>query len=196
MMSPARTCRRMIECLQRDATLSVQQLAEAVGLSPTPVWRRLKTLQDAGVLRARVTLMDREKLGLAVCVLAHVTLVRHTEGVVEDFERMVRASPEILECASTRSGFVRCVARTQHTLRVDKHWIQSRPPWRPQDRPRLLPSPPNVPPPSGGGDLVPPTSTTAFATISCRFDCRPAHCWTRRNLPEGLECPDLQCGKR
>jgi DNA-binding Lrp family transcriptional regulator len=96
-----KTSRRIIECLQCDATLSVQQLAEAVGLSPTPVWRRLKALQDAGVVRARVTLMDREKLGLAVCVLAHVTLVRHTEGVVEDFERMVRASPEILECAST-----------------------------------------------------------------------------------------------
>jgi DNA-binding Lrp family transcriptional regulator len=96
-----KTSRRIIECLQRDATLSVQQLAEAVGLSPTPVWRRLKALQDAGVMRARVTLMDREKLGLAVCVLAHVTLVRHTEGVVEDLERMVRASPEILECAST-----------------------------------------------------------------------------------------------
>lgn len=96
-----KTSRRIIECLQRDATLSVQQLAEAVGLSTTPVWRRLKALQDAGVVRARVTLMDREKLGLAVCVLAHVTLVRHTEGVVEDFERMVRASPEILECAST-----------------------------------------------------------------------------------------------
>lgn len=95
------TSRRIIECLQRDATLSVQQLAEAVSLSPTPVWRRLKALEDAGVVRARVTLMDREKLGLAVCVLAHVTLVRHTEGVVEDFERMVRASPEILECAST-----------------------------------------------------------------------------------------------
>jgi DNA-binding Lrp family transcriptional regulator len=95
-----KTSRRIIECLQCDATLSVQQLAEAVGLSPTPVWRRLKALEDAGVVRARVTLMDREKLGLAVCVLAHVTLVRHTEGVVEDFEREQEAIPRTANAAS------------------------------------------------------------------------------------------------
>jgi Lrp/AsnC family transcriptional regulator, leucine-responsive regulatory protein len=96
-----KTTRRIIDCLQRDATLSVQQLAEAVGLSPTPVWRRLKALQESGVLRARVTLVDREKLGLNICVLAHVTLTRHNEGAVEVFEAMARARPEIMECAST-----------------------------------------------------------------------------------------------
>lgn len=96
-----KTSRRMIGALQRNALLSVQQLAEAVGLSPTPVWRRLKALQEGGVIRAQVTLVDRERLGLAICVLAHVTLVRHTEGAVEQFEAMVRASPEIMECAST-----------------------------------------------------------------------------------------------
>ena len=96
-----KTTRRIIDCLQRDATLSVQQLAEAVGLSPTPVWRRLKALQASGVLRARVTLVDREMLGLNICVLAHVTLTRHSEGAVEAFERMVATCPEIMECAST-----------------------------------------------------------------------------------------------
>ena len=96
-----KTTRRIIDCLQRDATLSVQQLAEAVGLSPTPVWRRLKALQASGVLRARVTLVDREMLGLNICVLAHVTLTRHNEGAVEVFEAMARARPEIMECAST-----------------------------------------------------------------------------------------------
>lgn len=90
--------RRIIDALQHDATLSVQQLAERVGLSATPVWRRLKALQDGGVIRRRVALMDRERLGLTVCVLAHVTLVRHGEGAVEAFERMVATRPEILEC--------------------------------------------------------------------------------------------------
>ena len=93
--------RRILQALQQDATLSVQQVAEAVGLTPTPVWRRLKALQEAGVVRRRVTLMDREKLGLAICVLAHVTLVRHTEGAVEAFEGLVQTCPEIMECAST-----------------------------------------------------------------------------------------------
>lgn len=96
-----KTSRRIVELLQRDASLSVQQLADEVGLSPTPVWRRLKALQDSGLFRGRVTLVDREKLGLAICVLAHVTLSRHTEGAVEAFERMVRSCPQIMECFST-----------------------------------------------------------------------------------------------
>lgn len=96
-----KTSIKIIHALQRDASLSVQQLAEAVGLTATPVWRRLKALEEAGVVRRRVTLMDRERLGLAVCVLAHVSLVRHTEGAVEAFERMVQACPEIMECSST-----------------------------------------------------------------------------------------------
>lgn len=93
--------RRIIAALQTNALLSVQQLAEIVGLSTTPVWRRLKALQDAKVIRAQVTLMDREKLGLAMCVYAHVTLERHSEGAVERFERVVATCPEIMECAAT-----------------------------------------------------------------------------------------------
>ena len=90
---------RIIEELQRDGSLSAQQLAERVGLSATPVWRRVRELQQSGVLRRQVALMDREKLGLSICVLAHVSLVRQTEGAVEDFERFARARPEIMECA-------------------------------------------------------------------------------------------------
>jgi Lrp/AsnC family leucine-responsive transcriptional regulator len=117
---------RIVEHLQRDATVSVQQLAQVVGLSPTPVWRRLKALEDAGIVRARVTLMDREKLGLAVCVLAHVTLARHTEGVVEDFERMVRASPEILECASTTGESDYLIKVVAPDMRTYDRFLQDR----------------------------------------------------------------------
>ncbi|HJV69858.1 MAG TPA: Lrp/AsnC family transcriptional regulator [Ideonella sp.] len=95
-----RTTRRLIDVLQRKGHQSAQQLAEAVGMSATPVWRRLKELEQSGVIRREVVLMDREKLGLAICVWAHVSLVRHTDGAVEDFERLALASPEIMECAS------------------------------------------------------------------------------------------------
>ena len=90
---------RIIEELQRDGSLSAQQLAERVGLSATPVWRRVRELQQSGVLRRQVALMDREKLGLSICVLAHVSLVRQSEGAVEDFERFALVRPEIMECA-------------------------------------------------------------------------------------------------
>lgn len=95
-----RATRRIIEALQHDGRQSAQQLAEQAGLSPTPVWRRVKELEQSGVVRRYVALMDREQLGLAICVWAHVSLVRHTDGAVEDFERLALSSPEIMECAS------------------------------------------------------------------------------------------------
>jgi Lrp/AsnC family transcriptional regulator, leucine-responsive regulatory protein len=95
-----RATRRIIEALQRDGRQSAQQLAEVVGMSATPVWRRVKELEQSGTILRYVALMDREKLGLAICVWAHVSLVRHTDGAVEDFERLALACPEITECAS------------------------------------------------------------------------------------------------
>ena len=94
-----RTTRRIIHELQHDGALSAQQLAERVGLSATPVWRRVKELEQSGVLRRHVALMDREKLGLTICVLAHVSLLRQNESAVDDFERFAVGSAEIMECA-------------------------------------------------------------------------------------------------
>jgi len=93
-----RATREILEALQRDGRQSTQQLADQVGLSATPVWRRIKELEDSGVIRRHVALVDREKLGLDICVLAYVSLVRHSEGAVEQFERLVQATREIIEC--------------------------------------------------------------------------------------------------
>lgn len=93
-----RASKAILQALQADARLSVQQLAERAGLSATPVWRRIKELEQRGVIRGHVALLDREKLGLTTCVLAHVSLVRHSEGAVEQFERLVASLPEIVEC--------------------------------------------------------------------------------------------------
>ena len=89
---------QILEALQGDARLSTQALAEKVGLSATPVWRRVKELEERGVIRAQVVLLDREKIGLSICVLANVSLVRHSEGAVEQFERLVATQREIIEC--------------------------------------------------------------------------------------------------
>ena len=93
-----RSTRLILQALQADSRQSTQQLADQVGLSATPVWRRIKELEASGVIRRHVALADREKLGLSICVLANVSLVRHSEGAVEQFERMVATSAEIIEC--------------------------------------------------------------------------------------------------
>ena len=93
-----RASREILEALQADARLSTQALAEKVGLSATPVWRRVKEMEERGLIRGHVALLDREKLGLSICVLANVSLVGHSEGAVEQFERLVATQREIIEC--------------------------------------------------------------------------------------------------
>ena len=88
---------KILRILQQDAALPVAAVAEAVGLSVTPCWRRIRKLEDAGVIRQRVTLLDRQAAGLGVMVFASVTLVRHTEHTVAEFDAFVARRPEILE---------------------------------------------------------------------------------------------------
>lgn len=87
--------------LQRDARQTVQQLSEAVGLSPTPCWRRIKEMEAAGVIRGYTALVDRERVGLGLHVVIEANLSEHTEELVRKFERAVAASPQIVRCVST-----------------------------------------------------------------------------------------------
>jgi Lrp/AsnC family leucine-responsive transcriptional regulator len=87
--------------LQRDARKTVQQLSEAVGLSATPCWKRIKEMEDSGVITGYTALVDRERLGLSLAVLVEVNLGQHSEDLVQRFEEAVRASPHIARCVST-----------------------------------------------------------------------------------------------
>src|ERR1043165_5477949 len=87
--------------LQRDSRQTVQQLADAAGLSSTPAWKRIKEMEASGVIRGYTALVDRERIGLALCVLAEVNLSRHHEDDVRKFEQAVAAEPRIVSCYST-----------------------------------------------------------------------------------------------
>jgi len=87
--------------LQRDSRQTVQQLAAAAGLSNTPCWKRVKEMEAAGVIRGYTALVDREKVGLSLCVLAEINLTRHNEDDVRRFEREVAACPQIVSCYAT-----------------------------------------------------------------------------------------------
>jgi DNA-binding Lrp family transcriptional regulator len=87
--------------LQRDARQTVQQLSAAVGLSPTPCWKRVKDLEAAGVIRGYTALVDREKVGLNLRVVVEANLKEHSEDLVRRFERAVAASPQVVHCVST-----------------------------------------------------------------------------------------------
>lgn len=69
--------RRILELLQEDASLSSAQIAERVGLSQSPCWRRIQRLREEGVIRGQVTLLDRKKVGLNTQIFAEVKLNAH-----------------------------------------------------------------------------------------------------------------------
>ncbi len=87
--------------LQRDARQTVQQIAERVGLSTTPCWKRIKDMEAAGVITGYSALVDRARVGLGLLVVAEVNLGQHSHDTVQAFERAVQASPPIVRCLST-----------------------------------------------------------------------------------------------
>ena len=108
---------RILDLIQHDAALSVAEIAERVGLSSSPCWRRIKRLEDVGVIRGRVTLLDREQLGLGFEVYAEIKLVLPNKDNLEAFERAVAVWPEVTQCATVTGGMdyvLRIVTRDIH----------------------------------------------------------------------------------
>ena len=93
-----RTDLRILDLLQTDASRSTAEIAEAVGLSPSPCWRRIAQLEQQGVIRRRVAVLDREKLDLGVTVVVQVRLTTHGRQSLVDFEERVRELPEVTQC--------------------------------------------------------------------------------------------------
>jgi len=91
---------RILEQLQLDASISTSDLAEKVGLSQSPCWRRIQRLRDEGYIRAQVVLLDAEKLGLELQVYAQLKISSLEEKDRQAFIRAIKAVPEIVECYS------------------------------------------------------------------------------------------------
>ena len=91
--------RQLLELLQNNAQWSNLELADKVGLSPTPCARRVKQLEDAGLIKNYVALLDRDKLGLKLTAYIGITMDRHTPERFEQFETEVMTYPEVIECS-------------------------------------------------------------------------------------------------
>ncbi|MDO6440550.1 MULTISPECIES: Lrp/AsnC family transcriptional regulator [unclassified Marinobacter] len=93
-----KTDRRILAQIQKDASLTNQQLAEKVGLSPSPCLRRVRALEDAGIIVRTVTILDHKKLGLSLTAIILIGMDRHTPERFAAFEEQVGEYPEVLEC--------------------------------------------------------------------------------------------------
>ena len=94
---------RILQCLQTDSDLPVVQIAEICGLSVSPCWRRIKRLEEDGIIRKRVTLLDADRLGLGFEAYAAVKLSTPTRLNLEAFEALLSLWPEVVD-GSTVTG--------------------------------------------------------------------------------------------
>lgn len=95
----------ILDALQRDGRISNQALAERVNLSTSPCWRRVKRLEEEGVIEAYTTVLNPEKIGLHALAYIHVSLMNHTPATLETFTLFVVDNPEVLECASVTGAY-------------------------------------------------------------------------------------------
>ena len=89
--------RLLLEILQENATLSIAQMAERVGLSPTPCWKRIQKLEAAGVITRRVAVVDPDRVGVGLSVLVSVEAGEHTPEWLQRFSAGIAAMPEVME---------------------------------------------------------------------------------------------------
>lgn len=103
--------RRILRELQRDATVAIADLAQRVGLSQTPCWKRIKRLTDAGIITQRVALLDRSKLDLGLAVFVSVRTNRHDQAWLDAFAGAAASMPEVVE-------FYRLSGDTDYLMKV------------------------------------------------------------------------------
>ncbi|MFQ3325208.1 MAG: Lrp/AsnC family leucine-responsive transcriptional regulator [Pseudomonadales bacterium] len=94
-----RTDKRILEAMQQDGRISNLELAEKVGLSPTPCSRRVKRLEESGIIDKHVTLLNQSVLGLKLTAIIGISMDRHTPERFENFENHVNEYPEIIEAS-------------------------------------------------------------------------------------------------
>src|SRR5215469_6543015 len=105
------TDRKILALLQEDASLSVAEIGNRVGLSSTPCWKRIQRLETEGVVQKRVALVDQDKLGLGVTVFVSIETDDHSQEWLDRFAKVVGSMPEVME-------FYRMAGDIDYMLRV------------------------------------------------------------------------------
>lgn len=100
-----KTDREILKILQKNAKLTTKELADAVNLTPTPVFERQKRLERKGYIRKYVAVLDPEKLGLGLLVFCKVKLKQINHEIADSFVRRIQLIPEVAECYNTSGAY-------------------------------------------------------------------------------------------
>ncbi len=96
---------QILRILQLNSDLNINEIGERVGLSHTPCWRRIRKLEDSGIIKARQCVLDAEKIGLDVSIFVFVRLDVHSAEILEEFEAATLHVPQILQCFTISGEF-------------------------------------------------------------------------------------------
>jgi Lrp/AsnC family transcriptional regulator len=110
--------RKILAVVQEDASLSVAEIGQRVGLSSTPCWKRMQRLETDGVIMRRVALIDPDKIGLGITVFVSIETGDHSQQWLAKFAEVASAMPEVME-------FYRMAGDVDYMLRVVVHDMQS-----------------------------------------------------------------------
>ena len=97
----SRQDRLILAALQRDSRLTMQELGQQVGMSSSAAWRRVKSLEESGIIDRYAVIVDAKKAGFGLASMVQVSLARHEQANVDNFVREVLRHPEVLECFAT-----------------------------------------------------------------------------------------------
>ncbi|HSW14488.1 MAG TPA: Lrp/AsnC family transcriptional regulator [Solimonas sp.] len=99
------TDKAILRLLQQDAKISIEKIGSAVGLSHTPVWKRIDRMEKAGIILGAHYRLNREALGLEITAFVSIKLSRHDEKALLEFERAVQDIPDVLDCYSMTGSY-------------------------------------------------------------------------------------------
>ncbi|MCG6659246.1 Lrp/AsnC family transcriptional regulator [Halomonas campisalis] len=116
--------RQLLDALQRDARLTTTELAERVSLTPSPCARRIRRLEQEGLIAQYRAVLDKEKLGLGISIFVQVRLSQHQDTLVEQFEAAVRAMPEVINCHTVSGAFDYLLQVVSADLRGYEQWVR------------------------------------------------------------------------
>ena len=116
--------RQLLDALQRDARLTTAELAERVSLTPSPCARRIRRLEQEGLVTHYRAVVDKDKLGLGITIFVQVRLSQHQDSLVEQFETAVRDMPEVINCHTVSGAFDYLLQVVSADLRGYEQWVR------------------------------------------------------------------------
>ena len=116
---------KILRLLQHDASLSATEVADQIGLSQSPCWRRINRMQQEGIIKQQVAIVDRKKVGFDIVVLVNIKLSSHGRKMLDQFEAAIVDYPEVVECWTISGSMDYMLRVVTQSIESYEHFLRS-----------------------------------------------------------------------